>query len=808
LERRADESLAAALKSSALVRFAVDVISPDFAAILPIVILRHHKPWALRFVADRATRGPTAHGMDRIRRTIVAVLTTSLVMPAGCQWRRDAAFHGAPEACYDKVATQIEYPAESPCTQSNADPSIDSSPPVTLSADTKPNYWDVSLQEVIQLALANSEVLRDLGGAVVRAPESTRTTVDAAIAETNPQFGTEAALSAFDAQFSTSTFWEKNDRLLNNEFFGGGTRNLQQDDAVFQAAITKKSATGSQFTIRHNVEYDSNNAPGNQFPSVWDVNLEAEIRQPILQGAGLEFNRIAGPNNTPGQYNGVLVARINTDVALTDFEIGVRDLSSNVENAYWDLYYGYRDLDAKVRARDAALDTWRKIYAQFESGRSGGEADKEAEAREQYFRFQEDVQTAMNGELLDATRTNNGSPGGTFRPTGGVLVAERKLRLLIGLAPSDGRLMRPSDEPAMAKVEFDWAQASQDAVTRRAELRREKWQIRRRELEVIASKNYLLPRLDAVGRYRWRGLGDQLVSEQPNFTTDGMGNRILAPGSSAYGVLDSGDFQEWQLGFEYSMPIGFRQAHSAVRNAELILARERALLRDQQRDVIHELADAVGEMDRGYTTYQTSYNRLVAARQQLGAVQAAYEAYKAPLDLFLDAQRRLAEAESNYYRALATYAVDTKNVHYVKGTLLEYDGVCLSEGPWCGEANKDAAAKEALRGKPRPLNYASSRAPVVSWGAFPQVREGAAMCEPGQVPSDGHALPLQQPPISPPPVPPSAASNSATGAASSHDATPVSWAPTVESGGASTATQVEAAHYVRKLPATGDVRTP
>ena len=274
------------------------------------------------------------------------------------------------------------------------------------------------------------------------------------------------------------------------------------------------------------MDYDQNNAPGNQFPSVLNTNVEAEIRQPILQGAGLEFNRIAGPSTTPGVYNGVLVARINTDVALTDFEIAVRDLVSNVENAYWDLYYGYRDLDAKVKARDAALDTWRKIYALMESGRRGGEADKEAEAREQYFRFQQDVQTAINGELLDATRTNNGSPGGTFRPTGGVLVAERKLRLLMGIAPSDGRLMRPTDEPAIAKVDFDWAQAAQDAVTRRAELRREKWQIRRRELEVIASKNYLLPRLDAVGRYRLRGLGDELISEQPNFTTDAMGNRI------------------------------------------------------------------------------------------------------------------------------------------------------------------------------------------------------------------------------------------------------------------------------------------
>ena len=36
---------------------------------------------------------------------------------------------------------------------------------------------------------------------------------------------------------------------------------------------------------------------------------------------------------------------------LTEFELGVRNLISNVENAYWDLYFAYRDLHAKIVAR-------------------------------------------------------------------------------------------------------------------------------------------------------------------------------------------------------------------------------------------------------------------------------------------------------------------------------------------------------------------------------------------------------------------------------------------------------------------------
>jgi hypothetical protein len=187
-----------------------------------------------------------------------------------------------------------------------------------------------------------------------------------------------------------------------------------------------------------------------------------------------------------------------------------------------------------------------------------------------------------------------------------------------------------------------------------------------------------------------------------------------------------------------------------------LLSRERAILRDQQREIVHEVADAVGEVDRAYSVLQTSYNRLAANRDQLGAVQAAYEADKAPLDLFLDAQRRVSDGETDYYLNRARYTLASKNVHFVKGTLLDYDGVQLAEGPWPGEAYVDAARREASRSAPVPLNYASSRAPIVSQGAFDQhpgescsvdaTSPTAAPTQPapGTLPSEG-ALPITAP---------------------------------------------------------------
>ena len=70
----------------------------------------------------------------------------------------------------------------------------------------------------------------------------------------------------------------------------------------------------------------------------------------------------------PGNYNGVLIARIRSDISLADFETAVRNLVRDVENNYWELYYAYRDLDTKLTARDAARETWENRKLRLENG--------------------------------------------------------------------------------------------------------------------------------------------------------------------------------------------------------------------------------------------------------------------------------------------------------------------------------------------------------------------------------------------------------------------------------------------------------
>jgi len=389
---------------------------------------------------------------------------------------------------YTKVALQTEYPD---LARTDYEEVAGPGTPRSIRDNETVKYRDVTLQEAIQLALMYSKVMIDLGGTVIRAPDSLPTAYSPAVVETDPQFGVEGALSAFDAAFDTSLFCERNDRRYNNQMLGDAGLFMQDYD-IFKAEISKRAVTGSQFTIRNITDFDNNNSLGNQFHhGAWDELIEAEVKHPLLRGGGVEFNRIAGPKGSPGSYNGVLIARIRTDRNLAEFQMGVRDLLSNVENAYWDLYFAYRDLDAKIRARDTALKTWRRVQALYRTGRRGGEAEKEAQAREQFFRFEEEVQNALVGRPLEQTQTNNGSRPGTFRGLPGVYVNERRLRLLIGLPPNEDYLLRPADEPPVAWVGFDWPTIATEAIVQREELRRQRWEIKRRELELDAREALL-----------------------------------------------------------------------------------------------------------------------------------------------------------------------------------------------------------------------------------------------------------------------------------------------------------------------------
>jgi len=673
------------------------------------------------------------------------LLAVPVIWASGCRPQQPHyLFEDGDLSHYLEQATDIEYAdARVPSLDEVA---VDgANRPLTLEHGIDPDkIVPISLEEAIRIALANSKIIRyfarsrEFEGVDGRLwkymPEhltnplsAVRSTYDPALAEADPLYGPEAALSAFDAQLKASLNWELNDRPQNVIQDPTVSQiilpTFQQDLGAFSAEISKTTASGGRFAIRHNVDYDWNNTPSRRWPSDWYTDVEAEFRQPLLQGAGVQFNRIAGPGATPGVYNGVVIARIRTDIALAEFEYDVCSLVRDVERAYWHLYARYHLFDSAKKARDSALGVWKRLY-----DLSGHKEDTSgSQAREQYLAYLESAQVALNG----------------------LYAAENSLRYIMGISATDGRLLRPSDEPTTAKIEFPWPDIHYEAMARNVLLRRERWKVKQREMELIAAKNHLLPKLDAVGRYRWLGLGDDLIHSEGD-----PANRF----DTAYQNMLMGDYQEWQFGVELSIPIGFRREMAGVRHAQLSLARERSLLQEQELEVSHQLAQAIRELEGYYRVAQTAFTRLEAARHNV--ILQANRLEELPQDVLfnpekikvlLDAQKGEWEAEQSFYESLSWYAVANAEVHYRKGSLLEYNNVCLAEGPWPAKAYFDATRRARARDAAIYMDYGYTRPKVISRGSYEQHVGTTLDLAPGM---ERIVTPEPEPQLAPEPIPP------------------------------------------------------
>ena len=164
-------------------------------------------------------------------------------------------------AC-DNQTARIAYPQPSAVSDHQPVERLHSAEPVTLSNFDSIPSREMTLDECVATALANSEVMQKLGGVVVNSPAATTTLYDPALAETSAG-GVEAALSAFDAQFTGGFLYDRSERRFNNLFFGGGAANLVSNVGNFNLEIAKQTATGTSFAARSIIDYNRSNSPAN-----------------------------------------------------------------------------------------------------------------------------------------------------------------------------------------------------------------------------------------------------------------------------------------------------------------------------------------------------------------------------------------------------------------------------------------------------------------------------------------------------------------------------------------------------------------
>jgi len=468
----------------------------------------------------------------------------------------------------------------------------------------------------------------------------------------------EASLAKFDTRWDNQITWQNTDQPVGlapsaasqfanlvQSFQNGITSNVQ-------TSLLKPLPTGGVAGITFRTTYTAlSQPPSGILNPVYRPTLQFQFEQPLLQGFGVEINQLRAthpgsvltPFPTGGRVEGILITRLRFDEARAEFERNLNTMLINVEVAYWNLYGSYWNLYSREQALRQAFEAWKINKERFDAGRIS--VEDVAQTRGQY-------------ELFRAQRIQGLEQ---------VLDNERNLRQLIGLPVEDGFQLIPIDSPTLTPYQPDWNTALNETLALRPELILARQEVKFRQLDLINQKNLLLPDVRFTATYDLNGIGQHL---------DG-GPR---DGNNAFQSLASDKFNDWQLGIRADIPLGFRDAHSAVRAAKLNLARSYLLLKDQELRSEQFLALEYANMVQFYELSRAQKSQREAAAIQLDARFKQFLAGRGTLDFLLEAQRVWADALRDEFAAIVQYNNALATFEFAKGTILQHDNVIVAEG--------------------------------------------------------------------------------------------------------------------------------
>jgi outer membrane protein TolC len=503
-----------------------------------------------------------------------------------------------------------------------------SSPPPTVAspASLRETERFLPLDEALRIALENDRVIRVLAG--ITAVNSGRTIYDVAIANT----AIDQQQARFDPAITVNNNWDHTELPFAvpdpgdpaQTIIAGRTTNQYR----LNAALTKDNPFGGQFRV------GASATQGFFKPGVFALNPETNssadlgYTQPLLQGFGRRANLAP-----------IVLARIDTERSFFQLKDAVQEQVRGVIEAYWNLVNARIDVWATERQIAQAEFAYQLALQRFRFGLRNG--SDQAQARTSLANFRAGLISARNNAIQ----------------------REAALRNILGLPPWDQALVVPTTEPTVAHFVPDWQSLTELAAVQRPDLIELKLILEADQQQLIIANNNALPRLDATGLYRWNGL----EGEMPN------GSRVST---------GPGQFSDWTLGVNFSVPIGLRQGRAQLRQRELVLARDQANLDQGLHAASHDLATTVRSLEQAYQQYLAFKEAREAAVENLiiqdGIFRGEFEASFSYLNVLLaitdwgNAIRNEASAVTNYNTLLA-------ELERQSGTILETHGIRFYE---------------------------------------------------------------------------------------------------------------------------------
>lgn len=536
----------------------------------------------------------------------MACMSCTSSAPIGSAFRTDAI--GPAAAVPRPGPAPTTGPAARALTTAPAAPES-ATQPASQHATTMPSSGPLRLtaEDAVFMALANNRAL-----AVERlTPPIRRTQEQIERAAFDPVLSAEASFGRTRAEMTTEDSPPETINAVNA--------------TNAQAGVREFLPTGTDIGLGLSTSQDK---PDDEDPSSTS-RVELTVTQSLLRGAGIDVNLVS-------------LRQTRLDIRSSEYELRgyAQDLVAEVEETYWDCALAQRQIEIVEKALAVAQDQYEEAQQYVRVGKL---AESELVASE--------AEVALRRENLINARSE---------------LQATRLKFLRLLSPPDGGIAdRPIDLQALEVAgtpEPDGVDAHvRLAVRMRPDLNHARLLVQRGDLELVKTRNGLLPKLDL-------------------FITLGKTGYAESFGQSVHDIGDR----------NYDVLVGLR-GEFPVLNREARARHERATLdRDQATLALDNLVQ-LAEVDvRGaYIELRRSEEevRATAATRRLQEQKRSAEAEKfrvgkSTLLLVGQAQRDLLSSQIAEVQAVVSHLKAVIELHRLEGSLLERRGIaCPGAAP-------------------------------------------------------------------------------------------------------------------------------
>ena len=437
-----------------------------------------------------------------------------------------------------------------------------------------------------------------------------------------------------------------------------GAVNLDQNTATANFGWLQSFPTGTTVSVAFNNQRQTTNSFFTQLNPIINNGMRITFTQHLLQGLSINANR-----------RFITIARNNREISDVAFRSQAINTVAQIENIYWDLVSAYDDVRVKERSLALAQKTLSDNRKQVEIGTLAPIEITRAESA--VATGQQDLIVSQTNLQLQQLLMKNALTRNMTDP-----------QLAAALVIPTSTMELPKQEPVVPIQDL-----INDALQHSPDLAQSRIDLTNRDITKRATRNELLPTVDLVAWYGASALAGNAnpltfcsaVGPPPPFCTPAA----QAPPPSGFGDSLTNLFgynaPDYAVGLNVNIPIRNRAAQADQVRSELEYRQAQVRLQQLQNQIAIQVRNAQFTVQQNRARVDAAISARQLASESLDAEQKKYALGASTNTLVLQAQRDLAQAESNVVTAMSAYEKSKVELDRVMGLTLTHNSIDIAD---------------------------------------------------------------------------------------------------------------------------------